>query len=387
MQTDQQAIVLSGFDGVRQKGQKFFFDLAASFRVHLVFIILVAAYMVGLATVQVLADTSFVLRPFKSLYALALSIVPISLLGIVIIRFYHIAVHVKPVHPIPALLKDIGGFLSSPARLLNAIPMALALMFFIECFSFIKSAIPAVNPYSWDVTFMEFDRWLHFGVDPWRLLQPVFGYWWMTFFVNLVYNLWFVVIWVVWVALAFANRQSALRLQYLVAFFLSWSIGGSLLAIVFSSAGPVYFGRLGLGPDPFAPLLDYLRTVNNYVPIWAVTTQDMLWTSYENSNKGMVSGISAMPSMHNTSAILVAFLGWRVSRLAGIAGTAFAVTILIGSVHLGWHYAIDGYFGFLLAGFFWWGSGHFVRWYMALPMIARDLASLEEDQDKTSGAF
>ena len=38
-----------------------------------------------------------------------------------------------------------------------------------------------------------------------------------------------------------------------------------------------------------------------------------------------------------------ALLGWRTSRWLGWVLTGFAGVVLVGSVHLGWHYAVDGY--------------------------------------------
>jgi hypothetical protein len=62
--------------------------------------------------------------------------------------------------------------------------------------------------------------------------------------------------------------------------------------------------------------------------------------------------------MHVTTAVLLAIVGWRVSRTAGLLLAAYAVSVQIGSVVLGWHYAIDGYAG---AGLTWgawsWVSG------------------------------
>ena len=81
--------------------------------------------------------------------------------------------------------------------------------------------------------------------------------------------------------------------------------------------------------------------------------QQMLWDNYQNNKAGMGSGISAMPSMHVATAVLLALFGWRYSRQAGIALTLYAVVIMIGSVHLGWHYALDGYVGALGAMVVW----------------------------------
>ena len=54
-----------------------------------------------------------------------LASVPIMLLSVFLMRFYHIARHVKPERPIPALLKDMRQFLSSGARMANGIPMVM----------------------------------------------------------------------------------------------------------------------------------------------------------------------------------------------------------------------------------------------------------------------
>jgi hypothetical protein len=41
--------------------------------------------------------------------------------------------------------------------------------------------------------------------------------------------------------------------------------------------------------------------------------------------------------------------------------------ILLGSVHLGWHYAIDAYAGILIAAAAWAGAGWATGWYLARP--------------------
>jgi hypothetical protein len=40
---------------------------------------------------------------------------------------------------------------------------------------------------------------------------------------------------------------------------------------------------------------------------------------------------------------------------------AFALIILVGSIHLGWHYAVDAYAGFLVAAGCWFGARWLVR--------------------------
>ncbi len=357
-------------DLVLQKGRAFLFLLASSFRAHAVFFVLIGVYLAGLEIVKRKAGINGELGPFWMLRSFVGFIVPTTLLSIVIMRFLHMIYYVRPkTSPTIYLLKDVWQFLSNPKRLINAIPMIFILIYFILCFSTIKDAVPLVHPFAWDTTLMKLDRAVHFGTDPWRLLHPILGYAPITFLLNIVYNVWFVVIWMAWVWFAFASEQSELRLQYLLSYFLSWSIGGSLLAIVFSSAGPVYYGNLDLGSNPYAELISYLRATSEVIPLWAVNTQDLLWQAYLNNNEGMISGISAMPSMHNTAAFTIALVGWRINRKVGIAGSLFAFAIFLGSIHLGWHYAVDAYAGFAVAGTCWWVSGRFARWYMNLSFV------------------
>ena len=60
-----------------------------------------------------------------------------------------------------------------------------------------------------------------------------------------------------------------------------------------------------------------------------------------------------MPSVHNGLAALFALAGFRIHRKLGWAMTVYAGVIWLGSIHLGWHYAIDGLFAFALAWGIW----------------------------------
>jgi hypothetical protein len=79
-----------------------------------------------------------------------------------------------------------------------------------------------------------------------------------------------------------------------------------------------------------------------------VSAQTLLWDSYTGKVYPYL-GISAFPSMHNALAALLALVAWRMHRVLGIMMTIFAGLILLGSVHLAWHYAVDSYAGILIA--------------------------------------
>jgi membrane-associated phospholipid phosphatase len=153
-------------------------------------------------------------------------------------------------------------------------------------------------------------------------------------------------------------------------------LGGAVAATAFSSVGPVYYGMLGLEPDPFAPLLDFLHTTNAKVPLGAVGAQTLLWDSYTGKVYPYL-GISAFPSMHNALAALLVLVGWRIHRILGVLMTIFAGLILVGSVHLAWHYAVDSYAGILIAVLSWWIAGQLARWNMRLPHVREYRVELE----------
>ena len=128
-----------------------------------------------------------------------------------------------------------------------------------------------------------------------------------------------------------------------------------------SSAGPVYYGRVTGLADPYAPLMDYLHAVAGQYPVWALKVQDSLWATYQAGGTDFGSGISAMPSLHVATSVLFVLVAWRTNRLLGIGFAIFALLIQVGSVHLAWHYAIDGYLSAALMIPIWLVAGRLAR--------------------------
>jgi hypothetical protein len=302
---------------------------------------------------------------------------PVGLIVMLVMRLIQYAVVIKPESPIRALGADIAGLVTRPVLIINALPVFAAMVFFNKAMIELKPAIPAINPFAWDVTFMEWDRALHFGIDPWVILQPLLGFDTMTFAINMAYNFWFVALFSAWFWFGFQKQAGELRARFFLSYMLAWWIGGGLLAVMFSSAGPVYYDELGLSPNPYTELFAYLNDADTRIPLWFLDTQAMLWDGY--IGKIPALGISAMPSMHNASAVLFALAFRHVSKGLGWFFIVYAGIILAGSVHLGWHYAIDGYAGIVIAGFSWWIAGIMARWLTARPVSQRyseGLASL-----------
>ena len=85
----------------------------------------------------------------------------------------------------------------------------------------------------------------------------------------------------------------------------------------------------------------------------------------------VVSGISAMPSMHVAICVLFGLWVTRFRKLAlTVLAWSYAVAIYIGSIHLGWHYATDGVVSAICVLAIWWTTGRYVEWLKALPASA-----------------
>jgi PAP2 superfamily len=328
---------------------------------NLLAILVLGGYVVAALVLSRIFEFSLRLDIYSN--SLLLIVAAVALVYFTTIVVTAVRIH-KPSRPITFLLPRLLGVHRVPQRFIMALPVLLLLPLFFSAFTSVKSAIEVVNPYNWDRTFMELDLYLHGGTAPWMWLQFVTSPL-LTFGLAFFYNLWFLVMITVLVVAVFTMDRPRLRSQYLVAFALAWTILGTAGAIVFASMGPCFYDLAYPGKDnPFEPLMAYLNEVNQTYPVWALTAQEMLRQHYLAKQPGFGAGISAFPSMHIAVAVLNAIFGWYLSRVIGCVLTVFAVLVMIGSVHLGWHYAVDAYASALAVPFIWKVSGATVeRWH------------------------
>jgi PAP2 superfamily len=279
---------------------------------------------------------------------------------------YEVVVENKSLQPMSDLLRGVWRVFTNARSLARGLPVYLSLMLFTHGFNFYKANLVHIQPFSWDQTFDRWDTTLFLGYRPWEVLQPLLGNVPSTLLLSNAYNVWFLLLIVVWFHFAFMTKSSHSRLRFFIAFMLTWSIGGSLLASIFASAGPCYYGLLGLSPDPYATLLTYLQTTNQTVTISALTTQQFLWDLHASGTP--VGGISAMPSMHNATVVLFVLAAWRSRKWLRNAAIAYCILIFIGSIHLGWHYAIDGLAAAALAALCWMIADRLASWWCNKPL-------------------
>jgi len=328
-------------------------SVRAALREHLPFLGGIAAYWL----IALMAGVSAVAVPTRAL-ALAvlvwLALVAVHLLVTVLERPGR-----TPIQPWVNLSAWLRRRARDPGEALRILLAVCGIGFLMLTFGEFKPLLPDLGTYRWDGLFATLDHALHGGVDPWVLTRAIPGGQTVSALLDHTYLLWYPALAVGHLA-AILFARPVVRMQYLLSVLLMWSVAGTGLAILFASGGPVYFHALTGEPGTFAPLIDDLLRSHLAAPV----LQAQLWDLHVAGNPVAFSGISAMPSVHVGIAALIAFLALRLHPVLGIVGEAYWLLIMVGSVHLGWHYAVDGYFATLFAAGSWWVTGRLARWWL-----------------------
>ena len=239
--------------------------------------------------------------------------------------------------PLAALLASIDWHQIKSICLWSLL-LALNLMFFCT----IKAQLGQIVPFWADPLLADIDKIL-LGADAWRLTE-----WFNHEKLSIIYHRgWF--IWLAFVIFYLVKRPaSAEKDQLLVSYVLLWSVFGPVVHLMLPAAGPVFFAELGYG-DRFVDLQQSARSLS---------VKWYLWTGYTEKMFYPASGISAMPSLH------LATMFWSLIAIRNtrwlVFGWLFTAYIFIGSIAIGWHYAIDGVAGGLGAVLCYWIAG--LKW-------------------------
>jgi hypothetical protein len=222
------------------------------------------------------------------------------------------------------------------------------------------------------------DRALMGGQDAWRVTHALLPYAWQTAVLDLLYHGWFLPMGLGAVLCGFARPGCRLAERYLASYVLTWIVQGSLLAWLLPAAGPCFVRELKHA-DRFKPLTDLLVSQNAELVqhggfgLVALQYQAGLIHLFRSEQVVLGAGIAAMPSLHNAMAALFACAAWHYGRALGALFTVYAVLIWIGSVHLGWHYALDGVLGAAVSVLTW----HACGWWQRGAQPAESVPAIE----------
>ena len=290
----------------------------------------------------------------------------------------------RPARPLRVMISEFRADALRPDWLLGRGALIGAWLVLMTMFTPFKVMISHLRGFPHDAAFAQADRLLFLGTDPWRATHALIGPA-GTMALQMAYNLWFILMWLSILYLVVRAEKLRLRAQYAIAFVLTWIVVGSLAAFLFASAGPCFVER-AFGDPQFVPLMRELaltdarlKAIHPVLGIHSLGLQDMLWNAYAADRQIFGGGISAMPSMHVALAVLMACAGWRLSRKTGWWLSGFALAIWIGSIHLGWHYAVDGLVALPMTIAIWRASGRLAeRWVMGEPPAAAWRPALAE---------
>lgn len=251
------------------------------------------------------------------------------------------AIRANPARPLAEVLRRVGRRVTP--RLVAGSLLYMCLALFFGAFTFFKSALPLVQPFYADVPLADLDAWLHGGVDPWRWLHPLLGHHAITRALEWIYSpVWVLLLFAVPLLICSARRYAHLRRRFLLTLMGCWVVLGNLVALAAMSGGPIFYAKLTGDAARYADLLAYLE-FSRPLSVSALGYSDYLWAWYERGVPGIGSGISAFPSIHVAMATLFCLVLRAIRPAATWIGIAFLCLILATSVHLAWHYAIDGY--------------------------------------------
>ncbi len=225
------------------------------------------------------------------------------------------------------------------AFFVNIIHLFLALKLLLVVHALIKQRIALINPELYDDTLLWLDTVMHGGINISRLGGEKFSGPAVGTFFDRAYVSWYTIKLPV-IFVFFVIENQVLSQRFFFALFGLWVIGG-LAAVLLPSLGPIY-----VWPEWFS---------NLQMPL-ARGIQQQLWSGHLellHNAPGFIprayEGIAAFPSLHvGVVAIYACFL-WELHRFWGVCGVLYTALIQAGSVYLGWHYAIDGYWCILLA--------------------------------------
>lgn len=340
-----QPAILEDFESPPQPGERHRSAMAAAWVIPAA-IIIATEYVAALA-VGFRVGFRYTL-PWDAYLIAGVTVVCLTGAALIVIRLAIYALGGEE-HPTRRLMREAPRFYGFAAGVVLVGLQAAVL-------TWAKVMLPLAIPFWADPMLANLDHAL-FGQDPWILLNRLLG--WAAPIVDQVYISWapakFGTLLIVLVL-----PESRKKSQILVAYFLLFAmiVFGQY---AFSSAGPIFYAEFGFGD----------RFQNIPLQHWVSAARGYLMHDHAVVGGDPGGGISAWPSFHVAGALWTAQVWYAWDRRLGAFGFLWFFIILIGSVLLGWHYAVDGIAGILMA---------VGAWAVAPRIIDRRFATLGKDR-------
>lgn len=242
--------------------------------------------------------------------------------------------------PLKAYLRE----LARPQWWLLWLRLIIALVVMNYGYFWMKVAVPMVNPRLWDDALWHLDTWLHLGISPSVFVVNLFAGTPLVKLVDSWYGLWVSTVFntlTFWVA----GLDARHRRRILLSSVLFWTLG-SWIYMAVPALGPIY-----LAPRTFDAVIHEMPGAQG--------GQQVLGENYQRIMEGMrqgrlrqfnpTRGIAAMPSLHVGAHFLFFLWARRRARPLVVPFALATALTFLGSILTGWHYAVDGYVGMLLA--------------------------------------
>jgi hypothetical protein len=232
--------------------------------------------------------------------------------------------------------------------LLLTLRIGTVCLLFTFTYFWMKVSVPLVNWTLWDPELWRLDRILHLGLSPsifltalvdGTVLAPILERWYGWWIVSMMLGLGF-----------FCALPDALeRRRFMLATVLLWIVGAWLYTAL-PAVGPAY-----THPEVWHELQSAMPSARD--------AQATLWENYQRVLKGRTEplrqfnptrGVAAFPSLHVAGHWLLMLWAWRAARPLFVPFAIGTLLTFLGSIVTGWHYAVDGYAGILLAQGVWW---------------------------------
>jgi hypothetical protein len=235
---------------------------------------------------------------------------------------------------------------ATPQSILLWLRVWLAAIAMTYGYTWLKSCVPLLRTTVLDPTLWKLDRLLHFGLSPSIFAAELVEGTPVARWLDLWYSAW---VTSVMVALAFFFLSDDLRKRRNFAL---------ACAVLWLTGAWIYYALPSLGPCFTVP--EVFARIRLEMPASSLA-QQALWRNYGLMVAGRNGslrefnpyfGVAAFPSLHVGAHWLFTLWSRRYARRLVPVFAAATLLTFLGSLATGWHYAIDGYAGMLLA----WGA-------------------------------